>query len=185
MNADTYRTLAVVFLALAVILAAVAVVLYRKLDIPAVRDALSGRTAEREIAQLRGTRRGAWRYADEFGEGKGRRGRGHGGVRSDTTGNTHDTSDIEFRAETGSGSGAASGSFGSRSTDAGLTRPAANQSAPAKTDDVAVEIPVSMASAAELADEGETSLMQFRNTERKSGDDDESRTILVHGGKKQ
>ena len=42
-----------------------------------------------------------------------------------------------------------------------------------------------MASAAELADEGETSLMQFRNTERKSGDDDESRTILVHGGKKQ
>lgn len=40
-----------------------------------------------------------------------------------------------------------------------------------------------MASAAELADEGETSLMQFRKTNEASSDDDESRTILVRGGK--
>ena len=190
MNADIYRTLAVVFLALAVILAVVAVVLFRKFNIPAVRDALTGKRAEREIAELRGVRAGSWANAENL---------------ADTTTGTHDTSDIEFRPVTGTGSG----SLGSASTKGGITRPGEDKpsavpgakqkasAAPAVVDEEdestrlstkaalesVVEIPVSMASAAELADEGETSLMQFRKTNEVSSDDDESRTILVRGGK--
>ncbi|NMM98813.1 MULTISPECIES: hypothetical protein [Bifidobacterium] len=218
MNADTYRTLAVVFLALAIILAVVAVVLFRKFNIPAVRDALTGKRAEREIAELRGVRAGSWVNAEEMGEGKRRKQRKKGVSASDsTTGTgtgTHDTSDIEFRPVTGTGSGTGSGSLGSASTKGGVTRPAADKpsavpdaarsagsaaktdSAPVEEEDEStrlgtkaavesvVEIPVSMASAAELADEGETALMQFRKTTDEPSDDDESRTILVRGGKK-
>ena len=205
MNADIYRTLAVVFLALAVILAVVAVVLFRKFNIPAVRDALTGKRAEREIAELRGVRAGSWANAENLGEGS-RRKRKKGAL-SDTTTGTHDTSDIEFRPVTGTGSG--SGSLGSASPKGGITRPGEDKpsavpgakqkasAAPAVVDEEdestrlgtkaalesVVEIPVSMASAAELADEGETSLMQFRKTNEASSDDDESRTILVRGGK--
>ena len=205
MNADIYRTLAVVFLALAVILAVVAVVLFRKFNIPAVRDALTGKRAEREIAELRGVRAGSWANAENLGEGS-RRKRKKGAL-SDTTTGTHDTSDIEFRPVTGTGSG--SGSLGSASTKGGITRPGEDKpsavpgakqkasAAPAVVDEEdestrlgtkaalesVVEIPVSMASAAELADEGETPLMQFRKTNEASSDDDESRTILVRGGK--
>ena len=108
---------------------------------------------------------------------------------------------------TGTGSG--SGSLGSASTKGGITRPGEDKpsavpgakqkasAAPAVVDEEdestrlgtkaalesVVEIPVSMASAAELADEGETSLMQFRKTNEASSDDDESRTILVRGRK--
>ena len=203
MNADIYRTLAVVFLALAVILAVVAVVLFRKFNIPAVRDALTGKRAEREIAELRGVRAGSWANAENLGEGS-RRKRKKGAL-SDTTTGTHDTSDIEFRPVTGTGSG----SLGSASTKGGITRPGEDKpsavpgakqkasAAPAVVDEEdestrlgtkaalesVVEILVSMASAAELADEGETSLMQFRKTNEASSDDDESRTILVRGGK--
>ena len=73
MNADIYRTLAVVFLALAAILAVVAVVLFRKFNIPAVRDALTGKRAEREIAELRGVRAGSWANAENLGEGSRRK----------------------------------------------------------------------------------------------------------------
>ena len=67
MNADTFRVLAAGFLALAIILAVVAAALFRVCDIPAVRDALTGRAAEREIAQLRGMRAGSWRNAENMG----------------------------------------------------------------------------------------------------------------------
>lgn len=242
MNADTFRTLAVVFLALAIVLAIVAVVLYRVFDIRAVRDALTGRTAAREIADLRGVRAGSWQHADEFGKRGSKRG-------SDTTSGTtgsHETSDIEFRPVTGTGSGSfptnpgetleaakhddetragagakiappAAGSTasgrhaqgGASARDDDATRVGTSKSnagrkrgasaASAKTHDSAktgvtgakddngnplVEIPVKLASAAELADEGETSLMQFRKTDNAATDDeDESRTILVRGGK--
>lgn len=263
MNADTFRTLAVVFLALAIVLAVVAVVLYRVFDIRAVRDALSGRTATREIAGLRHVRRGQWQHADEFAR-VGRRGAKRGSASDGSTGTgstgttgTHDTSDIEFRPVTGTGSGsyptnpgetldaeerhdetragagakvapqAASAAAG-RHAQGGAARPAAagagktaksgaktaaKSAKPAQSaksgrsvssvddgestvlgsrgnltvpelDDHFVEIPVAMASAAELADEGETSLMQFRKTDQHAtDDDDESRTILVRGGK--
>ncbi|MBW3081227.1 hypothetical protein [Bifidobacterium saguinibicoloris] len=199
MNADTFRTLAVVFLALAIVLAVVAVILYRVFDIRAVRDALTGRTAAREIADLRGVRAGSWQHADEFGR--------RGSKRSDTTGGTgsHETSDIAFRPVTGTGSGSLPTEDGETRTGAGerLDAPAAKPAKSAKRphknaggaaapvsgakDDNGnplVEIPVNLASAAELADEGETSLMQFRKTDQHTtDDDDESRTILVRGGK--
>ncbi|KAB7790188.1 hypothetical protein F7D09_1324 [Bifidobacterium leontopitheci] len=182
-----------VFLALAVILAAVAVVLYRKLDIKAVRDELSGRTAEREIKELRGVRAGSWQRADELGD-HGARKRKKGKSGASATGSptgTGDTSDIEFRPVTGTGSGSWTGSGSMGSTNAGVTRPstsaprhAVQSVAQPAADQPVVEIPVSMASAAELADEGETSLMQFRKPAEHTDDDDESRTILVRGGKK-
>lgn len=254
MNADTLRTLAVVFLALAIVLAIVAVVLYRVFDIRAVRDALSGRTAAREIAGLRHVRRGQWQHADEFAR-IGKRGAKRGSAFDGSTGTgstgttgTHDTSDIEFRPVTGTGSGsfptnpgvtreadhahddetragagakvapaaqaaatgrhAQGGTEKSAAKSAGKTASAnkakskADKPAPItddgestvlgsrgkltvpELDDHFVEIPVAMASAAELADEGETSLMQFRKTDQNTtDDDDESRTILVRGGK--
>lgn len=254
MNADTLRTLAVVFLALAIVLAIVAVVLYRVFDIRAVRDALSGRTAAREIAGLRHVRRGQWQHADEFAR-VGKRGAKRGSAFDGSTGTgstgttgTHDTSDIEFRPVTGTGSGsfptnpgvtleadhahddetragagakvapAAQAAANGRHAQGGTAQPAAQSAGkivsankakseadkPApitddgestvlgsrgkltvpELDDHFVEIPVAMASAAELADEGETSLMQFRKTDQNTtDDDDESRTILVRGGK--
>lgn len=200
-----------VLFALAIVLAIVAVVLYRVFDIRAVRDALTGRTAAREIADLRGVRRGAWQHADEFGA---RRSSKRGARRDDTTGSSgvRDTSDIEFRPVTGTGSGSMPTEDGETRTGAGakVAAPASAQSATSARhadtgkpstlsdsavaangdanaqpdlDDHFVEIPVSLASAAELADEGETSLLEFRKTEQASDDDDESRTILVRGGK--
>lgn len=197
-----------VFLALAVILAAVAVVLYRRFDIKAVRDELSGRTAEREIKELRGVRAGSWLRADELG-GHGRRSKKKsrsGASQTGTGTGTGDTSDIEFRPVTGTGSSSWTGSGSMGSTNAGVTRPSTHVSQASSTpyhtpaaetsqtsaqaaqqpaaQAPVVEIPVSMASAAELADEGETSLMQFRKPAEHADDDDESRTILVRGGKK-
>lgn len=190
MNADIYRTLAVVFLALAVILAALAVVLYRRFDIPAVRDELSGRTAQREIDELRHVRAGSWQRTDLFGRRRPRKKGGKGDATTGTGTGTHETSDLEFRQGT-TGSASSLGSTGSRSTTAGEThpesKPALRGAHAAKTEipdaQHVVEIPVSMASAAELADEGETSLMQFRKPTEEASDDDESRTILVRGGK--
>lgn len=231
MNADTFRTLAVVFLALAIVLAVVAVVLYRVFDIRAVRDALSGRTAAREIADLRHVRRGQWQHADEFariGKRGARRGSASdGSTGTGSTGTGTGSSDIEFRPVTGTGSGSFPTNPGETresqephdETRAGAAKPAGKsgktrgKSAPKSRsqadepspiaddgestvlgsrakldapnlDDHFVEIPVAMASAAELADEGETSLMQFRKTDQHTTeDDDESRTILVRGGK--
>lgn len=218
MNADTFRTLAVVFLALAVIFVAVAIVLYRRFDIPAVRDELSGRAAQREIAALRDVRAGQWENADDLGafRGRGRAGatpeRGASPAAAGKAAAGHGTgSDMEFRQATGPASGmggtggtgqpSAASTGGQRSTDAGAThrlqegptvvqpqtkgahtapdtpRPAAQPERPV------IEIPVAMASAAELADEGETSLMQFRKPSEHTSDDDESRTILVHADK--
>lgn len=250
MNADTLRTLAVVFLALAIVLAVVAVVLYRVFDIRAVRDALSGRTAAREIAGLRHVRRGQWQHADEFAR-VGKRGAKRGSAFDGSTGTgstgttgSHDTSDIEFRPVTGTGSGsfptnpgvtresdhahddetrsgagakvapaaqaAAAGRHAQGGTEKSAGKTASANKAKSKADEPSaitddgestvlgsrgkltvpelddhfVEIPVAMASAAELADEGETSLMQFRKTDQNTtDDDDESRTILVRGGK--
>ncbi|KFJ00007.1 hypothetical protein [Bifidobacterium stellenboschense] len=252
MNADTFRTLAVVFLALAIVLAVVAVVLYRVFDIRAVRDALSGRTAAREIADLRHVRRGQWQHADEFARigkrGAKRGSASDGSTGTGSTGTGTGSSDIEFRPVTGTGSGsfptnpgetresqephdetragagakvapqAASAAAGkhahggaakpagksgkTRGTSAPKSRSQADEPSPIaddgestvlgsrakldapNLDDHFVEIPVAMASAAELADEGETSLMQFRKTDQHAtDDDDESRTILVRGGK--
>lgn len=209
MNAQTFITLAVVFLALAIILAAVAIVLYRRFDIPAVRDALSGRAAKREIEALRGTRAGQWEHMEDPAARGNRRPRGGKPAQASTTGSG---SDIEFRhGTTGSVNASGTGQTGtggsSRSTDAGATRRAGAettvtagaraaaahaQDAPgtpgapgtAKApDEPVVEIPVAIASAAELADEGETSLMQFRKPEENDSDEDESRTILVHAGR--
>lgn len=203
MNAQTFITLAVVFLALAIILAAVAIVLYRRFDIPAVRDALSGRAAKREIEALRGTRAGQWEHMEDPAARGNRRPRGGKPAQASTTGSG---SDIEFRhGTTGSVNASGTGQTGtggsSRSTDAGATRRAGAettvtagaraavahaQDAPGTTKAPAepvVEIPVAIASAAELADEGETSLMQFRKPEENDSDEDESRTILVHAGR--
>lgn len=223
MNANAFITLAVIFLALAVILAAVAVVLYRRFDIPAVRDELTGRAAKREIESLRGTRAGQWDNMETPARDDRRHGRGKAAGRpgrAAQAGGPTTGSDIEFRRGT-TGSASASGmggtgSTGSRSgasTDAGATHPlpgatrpmagagatgrgAQASSAPgrqsarpagkdgAKSGDQAViEIPVAIASAAELADEGETSLMQFRKPSDNTSDDDESRTILVRAAK--
>lgn len=230
MNANAFITLAVIFLALAVILAAVAVVLYRRFDIPAVRDELTGRAAKREIESLRGTRAGQWDNMeapaaardDRHGRGKAA---GKPGKASRAGGPTTG-SDIEFRHGTtgsvvasGTGRTGSTGSRSGASTDAGAThplpgttpgaRPTASMgavgggahaaSAPGQQsarsaqsagkdgakngDQAVVEIPVAIASAAELADEGETSLMRFRKPSDNTSDDDESRTILVHAAK--
>lgn len=213
MSADTWRLLAVIFLALAIVLAVAAVMMYRMLAIRDVRDALTGRTAQREIAQLRGERAGSWRGAATTGHSK-----------PIADGGTHETSDIQVRSVTGSGpadgasgtgssqpatptvpagrgSGAGSGDGTRRNASArrSTTHVASEKIREQMTEQIppvdspaepsVVEIPVNMASSAELADdEGETSLMQFRKINKTSdsdADDDESRTILVRGGKKQ
>lgn len=61
MKPDTWHTLALVFFCLAAVLALVALALFFLLKIPSVRNTLTGKTAEREIAQLRHTRHELWR----------------------------------------------------------------------------------------------------------------------------
>lgn len=63
MNTQSWRMLALVFLAVALVLAVAAIVLYRVLHIRQVRDALTGRSAATEIERMRAARAGTWAIA--------------------------------------------------------------------------------------------------------------------------
>ena len=64
MSAQTWRMLALVFLAIAFVLAIVAIVLFRILHIRQVRDVLTGRSEAEEIERMRSARAGTWGMAD-------------------------------------------------------------------------------------------------------------------------
>lgn len=63
MNTQSWRMLALVFLAVALVLAVAAIALYRVLHIRQVRDALTGRSAATEIERMRAARAGTWAMA--------------------------------------------------------------------------------------------------------------------------
>ena len=64
MSYETLRLVAAGWLVLAVALMLTAIAMHHGFDIPAVRRILNGETARRQIARLRGSRPGSWRYAE-------------------------------------------------------------------------------------------------------------------------
>ncbi|KAB5608514.1 hypothetical protein [Bifidobacterium jacchi] len=181
-TADTLRTLAVVFLAAAIILAVVAVILFFTLHIRDVRATLTGRTAEREIAQMRQSH-GGWR-GPQPGAGHGAAPRGRVDHAESITGQSG--SNLVVREVTGSGSfgttgngATGSGATGSvASTEAGSTKQSGIKSGVVKPRKrVAAAAPAIPAD----VDEGGTSLMSADADKPFDQDSDEGSTSLMSG----
>lgn len=68
MSADTLRIMAIVLAVLTVLLFLLAFILYKAFRIREVRDELTGRTAQRQIEQMRGVRGKIWRGNAEQSE---------------------------------------------------------------------------------------------------------------------
>lgn len=176
-TADTLRTLAVVFLAAAIILAVVAVILFFTLHIRDVRATLTGRTAEREIAQMRQSH-GGWR-GPQPGAGHGAAPHGRVDHAESITGQSG--SNLVVREVTGSGSFGTTGNGASgsgASTEAGSTKQSgitANVAKPRKR--VAAAAPAIPAD----VDEGGTSLMSADADKPFDQDSDEGSTSLMSG----